>query len=433
MAVVNRAAVLRSDRLAGRLVDERVGERRVAVETSHIRGVGAIGSLGHRGVGAVGLCGDFFSAARQSQRLGDCEEVICLVGQAVHTGGAGAGGCDAQLGAGVAHGATLVHRRGGRGVSDVEGGAVLCAQRGGQAVVGRPRHDLARVGVVSGHDDERVGQVHLGEGGGDGLVEVVGFADLAAGVGVVVLLVDRGALDLQEVAVVLAVLVVGEQVDGLGRHVSQGCALVAEPLGVGGAAHEALVAVLLASKCHLLSRVMVECLRFVVLRRHVAGGEQAEHGGVLVRFGQRGELGRILEVLVAAFGGLFLEGLSGPLTGLCGLVEVLVAAAERHIGASVEQLLGDGADAAILQQLFGVATLLGIIGGAVGLALRAVAGALRRVGFHDCRGRVLDFGGGHVAGCQAFCLGELEEVHLRGEAVVDRHSVVVGLGARCPA
>ena len=62
--------------------------------------------------------------------------------------------------------------------------------------------------VVGGDDHQRVREVHVLHGVGNGLVEVVGLANLAAGIACVVLLIDRGALDLQEEAVLLAVRVV---------------------------------------------------------------------------------------------------------------------------------------------------------------------------------------------------------------------------------
>ena len=56
----------------------------------------------------------------------------------------------------------------------------------------------------------------------DGPVELDGLADLAARVLGVVLLVDRGALDLEEEALALVALDLGrQQVDRLGRHVRQ--------------------------------------------------------------------------------------------------------------------------------------------------------------------------------------------------------------------
>ena len=88
----------------------------------------------------------------------------------------------------------------GGAVGDGGLGAIGVLQHGAQRVVRLGFDDLRGVGVVGGHDDEGVAQVDLLEGGGDGLVKVVGLADLAAGVGVVVLLVDGSAFDLQEEA-----------------------------------------------------------------------------------------------------------------------------------------------------------------------------------------------------------------------------------------
>ena len=71
------------------------------------------------------------------------------------------------------------------------------------APVGVLADDLARVRVVGGDDDQRVGVAALVvQGDADRLVERDRLADLAARVGGVVLLVDRGALDLQEEALV---------------------------------------------------------------------------------------------------------------------------------------------------------------------------------------------------------------------------------------
>ena len=73
--------------------------------------------------------------------------------------------------------------------------------------------------MVGGDDHQRVREVHVLHGVGNGLVEVVGLADLAAGIACVVLLIDRGALDLQEEAVLLAVRVVIQQIERLLGHV----------------------------------------------------------------------------------------------------------------------------------------------------------------------------------------------------------------------
>ncbi|SKV16193.1 Uncharacterised protein [Mycobacteroides abscessus subsp. abscessus] len=61
--------------------------------------------------------------------------------------------------------------------------------------------------MIGGHDHQGVA-VLAGEvdGGGDGLVEGDGLADLTADIGRVILFVDRRGLDLQEEALVLALL-----------------------------------------------------------------------------------------------------------------------------------------------------------------------------------------------------------------------------------
>ena len=280
--------------------------------------------------------------------------------------------------------------------------------------------------VIGGHDDQRFVQVHLVERGGDGLVQVVGLADLAASVGVVVLLVDRGALDLQEEAVALAVRVGLEQVDGLARHVGQGGGvavgvLVAEPVGVGGALDRVLV----------LGRVLLGGHARRELGLQVAVRHQGEDrlAGVLQRV-ERVDV--LLDGLVAHGLRLIPNGHALVLAALHGLVQILGAAADRHVGAGVEHLLGDRADAAVLLELGDLALVGGVVAGAVGLALRSIAGAQRGMRHLGCRGGVLDFGGGHVAGGLAGGLGQLGQVHLRGAVDIHVQRVVVGLGTGGP-
>ena len=286
--------------------------------------------------------------------------------------------------------------------------------------------------MVGGHDDEGVAQVDLLEGGGDGLVKVVGLADLAAGVGVVVLLVDGSAFDLQEEAL-LGLRVGLEQVERLVGEVGEGRALIAEPLGVGGAHGRVLV----------LGGVLLGGHRRVELGRQVAVAEQGEHRLAIL-------VGQVLEAVDVTA----LDGLETAVSGLLPqgvavlveLVEVLGAAADGHVGARVEQLLGDGADATVGLELVGEAPAdagelgvfdidlaVAVLVGAVPLALRAVAGALGGVGFLDRRSGILDLGGGRVAGGEAVGLGELNEAELRVALDVHGHGVVVGLGAGRPA
>ena len=280
--------------------------------------------------------------------------------------------------------------------------------------------------VVGGHDDQRFVQVHLVERGGDGLVQVVGLADLAASVGVVVLLVDRGALDLQEEAVALAVRVGLEQVDGLARHVGQGGGvavgvLVAEPVGVGGALDRVLV----------LGRVLLGGHARRELGLQVAVGHQGQHRlAVILQGVERVDV--LLHGFIAHRLGLIPHGHAGVLAALHGLVQILGAAADRHVGAGVEHLLGDRADAAVLLELGDLALVGGVVAGAVGLALRSIAGAQRGMRHLGCRGGVLDFGGGHIAGGLAGGLGQLGQVHLRGAVDIHVQRVVVGLGTGGP-
>ena len=106
---------------------------------------------------------------------------------------------------GAADGAARAAVAGGA-VGQAQGLAVLGDEVG--RVAGRAAryrcvlgHDLAGVRVVSGDDDQGVGvRLLVVQRDADRLVEGDGLADLAAGVGGVVLLVDRGALDLQEEA-----------------------------------------------------------------------------------------------------------------------------------------------------------------------------------------------------------------------------------------
>ena len=237
-----------------------------------------------------------------------------------------------------------------------------------------------------------------------------------------VLLIDRGALDLQEEAVLLAVRVVIQQIERLLGHVLERGALIAEPVGVRGA----------HGRVGVLSWILVGGLGRVELGRHVAVAHQSEHRlVVLVLQGvHRGRI--VLDGLEAHFLGLFPHGLALVFTTLHGLTEVLGTTADGYVSAGVEQLLGDGADAAVFLKLVDEALLGGIVGRAVGLALWAVAGTFGRMRFQHGRGSILDFGGGHIAGGFAGRLGQLEEVQLRIAVNINVNGVVVGLGAGGP-
>ena len=310
----------------------------------------------------------------------------------------------------------------GGAVGDDHVVAISGLQHGGQCVSRLGVEDLGGVRVVGGDDHQRVREIHVLHGVGNGLVEVVGLADLAAGIACVVLLIDRGALDLQEEAVLLAVRVVIQQIERLLGHVLERGALIAEPVGVRGA----------HGRVGVLGRILGGGLGRVELGRHVTVAHQGEHWlAVLVLQGvHRGRI--VLDGLEAHFLGLFPHGLALVFTTLHGLTEVLGTTADGYVGAGVEQLLGDGADAAVFLKLVDEALLGGIVGRAVGLALWAVAGTFGRMRFQHGRGGILDFGGGHIAGGFAGRLGQLEEVQLRIAVNINVNGVVVGLGAGGP-
>lgn len=102
------------------------------------------------------------------------------------------------------------------------------------------------------------------------------------------------------------------------------------------------------------------------------------------------DCGRIvLDGLVAHFLGLLPHGLASAFAALHGLAEVLGTTADGHVSAGIEQLLGNGTDAAVFLELVGKAALERVVGAAVGLALRAVAATLGGVRFEHGRGGVL--------------------------------------------
>ena len=85
--------------------------------------------------------------------------------------------------------------------------------------VGRYGHDLARVAVVGRDDEQRVG-VRAGEVDTDldRAIECDGLADLPARVGGVILLVDRGAFDLEKEPRTSRPI---QELDGLCRHLGE--------------------------------------------------------------------------------------------------------------------------------------------------------------------------------------------------------------------
>ena len=120
-------------------------------------------------------------------------------------------------------------------------------------------HDLARVRVVGGDDDERVRVLALVvERDADRLVERDGLTDLRARVGGVVLLVDRGALDLQEEPVLVAL-----------EQARAPCVVMAARLGSSGGR--------LVGDAALGRRAVAERRdRAAPLGRHVDRGEETE-------------------------------------------------------------------------------------------------------------------------------------------------------------
>lgn len=110
------------------------------------------------------------------------------------------------------------------------------------------------------------------------------------------------------------------------------------------------------------------------------------------------DCGRIvLDGLVAHFLGLLPHGLASAFAALHGLAEVLGTTADGHVSAGIEQLLGNGTDAAVFLELVGKAALERVVGAAVGLALRTVAATLGGVRFEHGRGGVLAGAGIGVA------------------------------------
>ena len=133
----------------------------------------------------------------------------------------------------------------------------------GVAVLGFGLGEDRGAGLVVGADDHEGVAVALGEadGGLDGLVEVEGFLDGAREVVGVLALVDAGAFDHQEEAVLL-VLLLHEEVDGSACDVLQGEVVLRAVDGVGDGAALYLTRLLGLEENHLLSLL---CLLLVLL------------------------------------------------------------------------------------------------------------------------------------------------------------------------
>ena len=255
-------------------------------------------------------------------------------------------------------------------------------QRGGKASgIRANRGDLRGVGVIGGdHNQGRLtGLLHPGLRGLHCLIQIIEFADLATSVAVVISLINRGALNLEEEAVL-----VGEEVHGLGRHRREARDFgrasgvqLASGRGIG------LVAVLGRNGLKGVTR-------------HIARREQTNQRGMLVSGGHRGQLIRrrhnleavVLRVFEHRLAGLPLGG-TGPHTGNLNFgVEILGAATEQNIEARIDQLLGNRTASAVLASVGGFNDLLGP-GGSIG-------GALGHVRANGSRGGVLYLSGGDV-------------------------------------
>ena len=264
------------------------------------------------------------------------------------------------------------------------------------------------MGVVGGDDHQRAcvlpgeRERHLHR-----LVEVDHFADLATRVGGVRLLVDRRALDLEEKAFRMG----REQFDRLGGHCGEP-GLARRALGVVGTRHRGPIDIAVIARP-----------RAIPAHREVAFGEQPEQRRLLVRGVHRGQAGGIRDHAEPAGPGLFEQRLALPFAGHRLLGERFRAAAQRKVRAHVQQLLGDRAGAAVLQGVFRT--------GLRGLD-RTVAFPVDDVRDLDRRGRVLDLGGGDVAGGDAGGLGELDQARMRAAVDIDPDRAVGGLGPDRP-
>ncbi len=278
-------------------------------------------------------------------------------------------------------------------------------QRGGVAERGG-LDDLAGVAVVGGDDDQRVAvRALVVEGLLDRGVEGDGLTDLTARVRGVVLLVDRGALDLQEEALLAVLGLLVQHVERLGRHLGQ-VRLGGGAGGVRGALRR--------------SGAGARRRRADPLQVHVVRGERAQDRGARGGLAQAGGVG---DDLVAGRLRLVGHGLALERAGLHGLVEEDLAAAEQHVRLGLHELLGDRAGAAVDL----------VVDSTGGHRLRALAAAVDDVRAEHGRRRVLELGGGHVAGPVSGLLRQLQD-RRHGLAVrKHRDRAVVGLAAGRPA
>ena len=182
------------------------------------------------------------------------------------------------------------------------------------------------MGVVCGYDYECV-PVLLRElkRNLNSLVELNGLAELSAGSVLVGLLVDAGALDLEEEALLIG----AEEINGFLCHCGK-LRLVGGVLRVG-----------LALYCGLLEVAVQRGLGAGEDSRHVAVIEEAEQrfllicAAYLLKLGGRGDDAVSLSLC------LLEESLSGVLAADSLLIEGLHAAAEGDIRTGPDKLLGD--------------------------------------------------------------------------------------------
>ena len=280
--------------------------------------------------------------------------------------------------------------------------------------------------VVGGDNDHGL-TVSLGkvEGFLNDLVDLLGLSDHAAGVGCVVCLVDGCGLDLEEEALVGALVV--EKLDGLLGH-----------LGCG----RLVAAISFLADLRLGGAVGLHRHGLLELAGHVLVVEQAEHRLVLVRDGDALEALLVVDNLVALGNRVLADGLAGLPVGAAVVllgqervavlatllnlgVEVLAAAAQGDVGAGVDDLLGDGAETAVFAS-FSTLDRLRVAG-------RRVVAALGDVRVHRARGRILDLGGGDVTGAHTGVLRHLQQVLVRLAGDVNGQRAVVGLRTGGPA
>lgn len=194
-------------------------------------------------------------------------------------------GRDTQLCTGVALAATR-HLVGGRGVIGHLHVVAIHRLEDGVHAGGRASraHDLRGVGVIGGHEDKSGFAILLGPAlrHRNGLVQIVQFANLTAGIRPVISLINRGGFHLEEESGVVL-----EQIHGLLGHGRQGGNIS----GPGFVNRAGFIGCRLARGGH----------RLVEHARHIARGEKAENRLILVGFGQGSHLLRRrhnLEVII---------------------------------------------------------------------------------------------------------------------------------------